>query len=275
MNFDKINSATKYPSIDTYHVLNPKNGSLTEEVGHNFEGSVLMTEKVNGANGRVIIMPDGDWFIGSREEILYAQGDRIVNPGLSIVGTLLPVAALLLDQERSGLGTPGIETYYFEVYGHGVGGDAKHYTKTPGLTGARLFDVSWAPMTVLDLEREQISSWRQHGGQHWRDETMLQALQGHSGTQWSPGDPEEGIQIVPRIGAISAEELPATVEGTLEFLKTYLHRTQAALDDTGLGNPEGIVFRSEDRKVIAKARFQDYNRTLHLRAEGARPRRKG
>lgn len=256
MNFEKINSATKYPSIDTYHTINPKNGGLLEEAMP-FSGKVLATEKVNGGNGRVIVMSNGDWFIGSREEILYAKGDRIVNPGLSIVPTLLPLVDGILGIDRSGLGTTGIEVYFFEVYGHGIGGDAKNYTKTSGLTGARLFDVAWVPNIVLDLEREQISSWRQRGGQKWYDERYLK----HAAA-------ETGIELAPRVAEFPAEELPQSIEDMHKFLHVLLPLTNVALDETGLGRGEGIVFRTEDRSTIAKARFQDYERTLRRRAEG-------
>ena len=64
VNLDAINSATQYPSIETYHKL--ASGRLTEELNFTFEGNVILTEKINGTNGRAILMPDGDFFIGSR-----------------------------------------------------------------------------------------------------------------------------------------------------------------------------------------------------------------
>jgi hypothetical protein len=254
MNFDQINSATKYPSIETYHKLDPKNGNLLEEPTE-FDGPVVATEKVDGGNGRIIFVGN-DWFIGSREEITYAKGDRIINPMSMIVPTLLPLVDNILDMEGPNVqGTPGISTYYFEVYGYKLTGNSKQYTKTEGKYGARLFDVSWAPTVILDLQRESISRWRQDGGQKWDDEPYLQ----HTAL-------EAGIELTPRLGTIAAEELPGDIEGMYGFLQGYLPKTGAALDDTALGRAEGIVFRNTTRSIIAKAKFQDYERTLDRRA---------
>jgi hypothetical protein len=57
-----------------------------------------------------------------------------------------------------------------------------------------------------------------------------------------------------------------------KFLTATLPGTLAALDEDAGGRAEGIVLRSEDRSVIAKARFQDYERALKHRAQAARAR---
>lgn len=49
-------------------------------------------------------------------------------------------------------------------------------------------------------------------------------------------------------------------------LDTYAPISRATLDETAGGSPEGIVLRAADRSVIAKARFQDYERTARRRA---------
>jgi hypothetical protein len=255
IDIQRLNSATKYPSIETYHVLDPRNGNLLENIDHKFTGKVLGTEKVNGANCRFVLLPGGDWFIGSREELIYAKGDRIINPKESIVPTLLPLVDKIFSIERSGLGTPGIETYFFEVFGSKIGGEAKNYTKSPDTTSARLFDVAWAPMVILELEREAISSWREKGGQHWSDEPYLQSYSAQA-----------GIDLTPRVGEFPAGDLPTTIEDMQKFLNVILPRTNVVLDETANGQAEGIVFRTEDRAVIAKAKFSDYARTLDRRA---------
>ena len=61
-------------------------------------------------------------------------------------------------------------------------------------------------------------------------------------------------------------ELPRALDKTRAFLAEYLLTTLSALDGEAGGQPEGIVPRSPDRAVIAKARFQDYDRTLERRA---------
>lgn len=262
--FSHINSATKYPSIGTYHRIDPgtRTGELTEERVE-FTGEVLGTEKVDGGNGRVIVLPYGDFLIGSREEILYAMGDRVVNPIGAIVPTLLPVADRIMGRERSGLGDRLIEVYFFEVYGHRIGGSSKQYTTTPGLTGCRLFDVATVPPVVVDMEREVIARWRDNGGQKWLPERHLQ----HAAL-------EVEVEVTPRLSVTQAGDMPATIEGMYEFLKTLLPTSLATLDETGGGSAEGVVFRTADRGVIAKARFQDYERTFRARTEAARKSRR-
>jgi hypothetical protein len=250
-----LNSATKYPSIPTYHALDPKNGGLLEEAMP-FTGDVVLTEKVDGTNGRIVLMPDGDYFIGSREELLYARGDRIGNPALGIVDALRPLADRLKPRDEHGQ----ILVFFLEVYGHKIGGAAKQYT-AQGNVGYRLFDIACILPDVLEWSREQISSWRDGGGQRFCTEATLQRA----------ADAEE-LQLTPRLGTVPAEELPATVEGMHEWLGTTLPGTLVALDDSAGGNPEGIVLRADDRSVIAKARFQDYERTLRRRSQPARKR---
>lgn len=86
---NKLNSMTKYPSIPTYHTLGNKGVLLEETV--RFEGEVVLTEKVDGTN-RIILLPDGNFVLGSREELLFAKGDLIGNPALGIVDALKSVA---------------------------------------------------------------------------------------------------------------------------------------------------------------------------------------
>lgn len=250
-----LNSATKYPAIPTYHVLDPKNGSLLENATP-FTGDVILTEKVDGTNGRIVLMPDGDYFIGSREELLYARGDRVGNPALGIADALKPLA----DRLKSGDEHGQIVVFFLEVYGHKIGGAAKQYT-TQGNVGYRLFDIACLLPDVLDWGRGQISSWRDNGGQRFCTEATLRRAAD-----------AEGIELTPRLGTVQAEALPATVEGMHEWLGSTLSNTLVALDNSAGGNPEGIVLRADDRSVIAKARFQDYQRTLKRRAQPARRR---
>jgi hypothetical protein len=253
-----LNSLTKYPSIPTYHALDPKNGGLLEEcisfAGPGGSDGVIATEKVDGTNARIILLPDGTYLLGSREELLYAQGDLIGNPALGIVEQLKPVAARLAvgdDVDR-------IVVAYLELYGGKIGGAAKQYTTDPALHGWRLFDVAvldgwseqlaWAP--------QQISTWRDGGGQYFVGEQELRDF-ANDGL----------IGVTPRLLAeFYADALPTTVEGMHSMLLDVLPKTLVGLDEQAMGRPEGIVFRSPDRRVIAKARFQDYERTLKRRA---------
>jgi hypothetical protein len=256
-----LNSATKYPSIETYHTLNPRNGLLSEPAMA-FTGTVVLTEKVNGTNGRIIVLPDGDWYIGSREELLYARGDRIINPALGIVQALLPLAGSIASTEHEFSAKSGTAwVYYLEVYGHRIGSGAKNYT-THELTGFRLFDVAAINTDVLGWPRDKISSWREHGGQSFLSEDVL-----HEAADL------ERVQLVPRLGAIPAENLPQGLPEMREFLAVYAPGTRVALDGSGQGTAEGIVLRTDDRSVIAKARFEDYDRTLRKLAMQAGEKR--
>lgn len=241
-----LNSLTKYPSIPTYHELDPRNGGLVERPV-TFTGPVVGTEKVDGTNSRIIVLPDGSYLLGSREELLYAQGDLIGNPALGIVENLRPLAEALA-------GTPGdtVRVHYLELYGGRIGGQAKQYSAR-GATGWRLFDVAvlddlgerltWTP--------QRISAWRESGGQTYLTEDELRAV---------------GLDLTPRLFTVDATDLPATIEGMHGFLGEWLPRTLVALDESGQGDAEGVVLRTADRSVIAKARFQDYTRTLKRRA---------
>ena len=80
----KLNSATKYPSIPTYHSLGER-GRLLDQCIDLAEQDLVATEKVDGTNSRIIILPDGMYLIGSREELLHAKGDLIHNPAQGIV----------------------------------------------------------------------------------------------------------------------------------------------------------------------------------------------
>ncbi|MEU8658987.1 RNA ligase family protein [Actinoplanes philippinensis] len=240
-----LNSLTKYPSIPTYHALDPANGSLTEQPVP-FTGTVIGTEKVDGTNSRIIVLPDGSYLLGSREELLYAQGDLIGNPALGIVQNLRPLAETL-----AGARGDTIRVHYLELYGGRIGGQAKQYS-TLGATGWRLFDVAviddlderlgWAP--------QRISAWREGGGQSYLHEDELH---------------EVGLDLTPRLFTVDAAELPPTIEGMHALLGERLPRTLVPLDGSGHGAAEGVVLRTADRSVIAKARFQDYTRTLKRR----------
>ncbi|GAB7047603.1 RNA ligase family protein [Catenuloplanes indicus] len=242
-----LNSMTKYPSIPTYHSLDPRNGGLLDETVP-FTGTVLATEKVDGTNARIVQLPGGGYLLGSREELLYASGDLIGNPSQGIVENLRPLADSLPAVDR-------FRVLYLELYGGKIGGQAKQYSAR-GAVGWRLFDAALIDdhAGLLAAPPQQISAWRESGGQPWADEDALHALAA-----------EAGVELAPRLFTLDAAELPTGLETMRALLADRLPATLVRLDESGKGEAEGIVFRTLDRSVIAKARFQDYARTLRRR----------
>lgn len=241
----RVNSLTKYPSIPTYHQLDPKTGRLLPQVV-GFSGTVIATEKIDGTNARLIGFPDGSYVLGSREELLYARGDLIGNPALGIVAALRPLADALSWPLRK----DAIQVCYFEVYGGKVTGASKQYTSSLQ-TDFRLFDVAVIAdfESLLQRNPAEISSWREGGGQRFLDEVSLRAASDLL-----------GVQLAPRIATV--ESLPLDVLEASNFLKRHIPETLVALDEQAGMRPEGLVVRSADRSVIAKMRFEDYERTL-------------
>ena len=246
-----LNSMTKYPSIPTYHTLDPKNGSLIEGETIAFPGTVLGTEKVDGTNARIISLPGGGFQLGSREELLYARGDLIGNPALGIVAALRDVAEGLAPVDGD-----VVRVHFLEVYGGKVTAASKQYTGTRAV-GFRLFDVAVIDdyRAVLAKDAAAVSIWRDAGGQPWLDEDALTATAAR-----------DGFTLTPRLFSVDGAELPTELDKTRAFLAEHLPVTLSALDGDAGGQPEGIVLRSRDRAVIAKARFADYDRTSRRRS---------
>lgn len=244
-----LNSLTKYPSIPTFHTLDAKNGGLLESsVG--FEGPVIGTEKVDGTNARIVSLPDGTYLLGSREELLYAKGDLIGDPAQGIVAALRPLADTLAP-----VAADEIRVHYLEVYGGKITQAAKQYTGERNV-GFRLFDVAVVDdyATKLSWPAAKVSSWREAGGQSYLPEPdLLDAAA------------RDGLDVTPRLFTLDAGELPTEIEKMSRFLAERLPRTLSALDGAAGGQAEGIVLRSADRATVAKARFQDYERTLRRR----------
>ncbi|WP_049559679.1 RNA ligase family protein [Nonomuraea sp. SBT364] len=241
----KLNSLTKYPSIPTHHALDPKNGGLLEEPAR-YEGPVIGTEKVDGTNGRIILLPDGTWLIGSREDLLTASGDVVHNPALGIVDALRDLAHSLREHGSDEV----IRVFYLEVYGSKQLPAWKQYGA--GDAAVRLFDIADIPLDHYDWDLPRIASWRQREGQRFAGEEALNlAVKTY------------GMDLTPRLFQIDASALPPTIERMREFMEPYRHTQVATFGEPGLN--EGIVLRTPGRETITKARFQDYERTLKRR----------
>ena len=259
MDIQKLNSATKYPSILSYHQHGQK-GLLTENLNctptTGAQSLLGCTEKLNGSNARSILFLDkGQWrfVIGSRETLLYTNGDFLMREEYSIVETLLPTAERLQRQKCYELNENAITTFYFEVFGDSTQPESKNYcgSHRPDF---RLFDVSVVGREILDKPIEEIASWRERGGQTFLDEMGLQVIKNQLDLTLVPG--KWGVQ------------LPTSIEDTYNWLCGVMPETGCLLDSTGKGKAEGVVVRNSDRSFITKIRFEDYEG--HFRKLGVR-----
>lgn len=251
MDLDKLNSATKYPSIQTYHQMGQR-GRINSKVQVGFPPGekLYLSEKVDGTNGRILLLHDGprDYIVGSREEFLFAKGDLIWNTTYEIKTVLAPIADRMEESTKPG----HVLVYFFEVYGAGLPA-AKQYTAGKAM-GARVFDVCSVPLEILEMPIEKIASWRDHGGQSFCREEEIDIAAGSI-----------MVDRTPYLGAV--DEIPTGLEDTYEWMKQF--RTSRCHLGGGTGRSEGIVARTADRKAVAKLRFEDYEKTLGIQRGGA------
>ncbi|MEW6279774.1 MAG: RNA ligase family protein [Candidatus Eremiobacterota bacterium] len=242
----KLSSLTKYPSIETYHELDPKGGLLP--VPGRCDGPVVATEKVDGTNARIVFLPDGSYLIGSREEFLYAMGDLLANPAMGLVEAVRPLADRLLGAFAA---NGPIVCVFGELFGARVTAASKQYTGS-GAAGYRLFDVGslWNWRDLMQRPLEQISAWRESEGPDWLPEAGL-----HEFAQ------VHRLELTPRVWTGDGSELPAGLDEMEAFVSGLVPRTRCALDEGAGMRAEGVVLRSPDRRWIRKARLEDYART--------------
>lgn len=259
----KLNSATKYPAIPTYHTMDAKTGMLSEPVIDFGDQMVQVSEKIDGTNARIVVLPPSPgfwphWAIGSRENLLSCSGDWFINPELGIVEELAETAERLRSLAR--LGDP-VRVYFFEVYGGDIGQNAKQYTKDKTAFGHRLFDVIEFDdelfMKTMSHSREEISGWRQRGNQPfvgWHDFLAISQ--------------ELNLVRAPVIDRRwESENLPVRLQDALDWMTELLPGgTEAKLNWDAQGRAEGVVLKSHNRGVTAKLRFQDYESTLRRQA---------
>ena len=248
LELSKLNSLTKYPSIPTYHKLGDR-GCLLEEVQVLFDGGdLLASEKIDGANSRVIFAADGDFIIGSRKELLYADGDFIRNQSLGIVDALAGIVKDIIVTPMLDVGM--LAVLYFEVFGGEIT-HWKNYTSS-GVFGVRLLDCAFISLADVDgLSVEQIAGAREDRTrtfQQWQTYEQVVGLAKRIHVKTPP-------QLV-------FDSLPTDIEDTLKVLDALLPKTCVALDSTAQGVPEGVVVRDTTRNNIAKLRFASYRRTV-------------
>jgi hypothetical protein len=258
-----LNSATKYPSIPTYHKLGDK-GRLTEELNVDFGVGALVhsTEKIDGTNVRIIIAPDEDWFIGSREHILYAKGDRIGDPAQGIVAAFRRAFRSTEDIGHRMRAKIHADSDFIVLYGELFGGKigkAGPLYRPDGSTDFRLFDCALIPVKRMYEPLDDNAVWRDAGKQLFLPRSDLAGF----------ADAAQ-FELVPNLS--DDDPLPQSLQETFEWL-TFNLPSQVGVNPNGQTDEattksEGIVVRSleptQPRK-IAKIRFEDYERTLGIR----------
>lgn len=262
----KLNSITKYPSIMTYHNLGPRGSlvdSLVDDKHFDKHRSVYITEKIDGTNSRIVFSTNNkgevdDYIIGSREDFLFAKGDRIVNPALGIVKNMKSIADVIVlfgeDGAYANLKPNSLYCVYGETYGGKING-AKQYSGH-GNYNVRIFDMWYMTQkdleNIFDMDIEQISSWREHGGQPYVHVDVL-------------GDFCEKFHMtrVPYIEVATGDYVPFDLQGVWDWMQKY-SKSVATIDNGALGLSEGVVVRYPDRSLIRKIRFEDYSKTKRL-----------
>lgn len=258
----KLNSLTKYPSIPTYHRLGNKgmlvDGERTVEIDDTC--TFFVYEKIDGTNARIILCGT-DYIIGSREELLYAKGDRIISPSDEISEVVIPAARVLSELVSKEYPNSMI-VVYGEVYGGNIGKNARNYTKDKTNKYFRVFDVlEISNYRVSDamnkMTIEEISLNRESGKQpflkrrNYLDFCMkVNKMCGRI-----------NIESAPFLRSFLGYELPVSLEDMYGLMQPF-KTSQAMLDDSGIGRSEGLILRSHDRNVILKARFDDYESTF-------------
>lgn len=249
----KLNTITKYPSILTYHELGKK-GTVIEELTSQYyecldEEELEGTEKVDGTGSRIIICGQ-DYLIGTREEFIYAKGDRIKNDQLNILKNCIPIAERLVNEYN--FNKTKLFAIYGETYGENIGRNYKNYgTKESSF---KVFDM-WSMKIgevkeLLKIDLEKLATWREHGNQPY---FKIDKLKEYCKTL--------KLEKTPVLFTIKKKELPISIEDMYKFLSQF-KETKVGLDCTG--KSEGFVVRSSDRKYIKKIRFEEYEKTLKI-----------
>jgi len=259
MDLRKVNSLTKYPSIETFHHLEA--GILTDEADPIPQREIYASEKIDGTNTRIICFPDGRYLIGSREEFLHFRCDLLFLPALGIVEAVRPVAERLADRCWD-----LVTVFFGETYGGRIQ-SARSYTASEQF-GFRLCDALMLTETELqslsNRSNEEIARWRDGGGQRFLSVIELRALAEAT-----------SLELVPHAWKGPASALPTSLTGMAEFLAAQAPATRCRLD-AGDGRAEGLVLRTADRSWIRKVRFEDYERTFRKRSvQGREPGRAG
>ncbi len=245
-NIGRLNVLTQYPEILTFHTLVDKKATSNH---YNSVGPWTLTEKINGLNTRLILLPTDDgkqWegvFIGGRDQLFWWSKDVLANHHLGEVNLLKSTALRLLGLPPK---DSGVIVFYGEFYGgkHMIGG--REYGSLPAF---RLFDIAAYKdyRVLLTKTPVEIKVWKEFNEPVWCNEEELKlAAQVYN------------LLLVPFLGEVA--QVPTQVEKVLPWLESLLPATQCPIDSSALGKAEGIILRTKDRRRIYKMRKVDYGR---------------
>lgn len=247
IDLDRLNKITKYPSIPMYHAFDIEKGILLDEPVL-FEGTVVVTEQINGVHARVLLCPDGTYLIGSRDEFLFGKGDLVGNPAHGIVDALwewtesldflhLLSNPLMIYLEVFEYDDPGVQDVDFRII------DIAEFSTD------RIYEMLDWPTTLLSSHYITISGKRIFWHKWDHEEQLVGRV---VGGKLAP--------LAPRILRIDGSKLPRTVDDMTLWLADQLPKS-----NVGSGAAQGVVLRTLDRKTIAKATIDDYRRTIKHR----------
>lgn len=254
------NSLTKYPSIETYHKMGER-GCLSDELTMQLpsDTELFVSEKVDGRNTRILILND-DYIIGSREDWIYAKGDRAIPIGEQMkVNFLKNIADRILEDHADVIEPDTLYCIYGELYGSKIQKIWHHYTKANDEFGFRMFDVwkmeeSSFNQLLGESTEDSASGWREQNRQPWMSEEEL-----------SEFCEAIGVAQTPRLGVVKAGDIGTTLNEAYRFLSEY-ENTKSQLDvELATAKAEGVVVRTNDRSIILKLRFEDYEKTFKRR----------
>ena len=144
---------------------------------------------------------------------------------------------------------------YGESYGGNIGKNAKQYSEIRN-RNFRIFDMMSIDIQdvykLLRFDRESIAKWRDNNGQTFM---AVEELKDKTALYFG------NVDTVPYVHKCKLSDIPTNIKDTYEWLCQF-RNTNAAIDETGKKQAEGVVIRTADRSFIRKLRFEDYEKTL-------------
>ena len=249
----RINTLTKYPSILTYHQMGER-GMLTETLTTPFAPGedAYIAEKVDGTNVCIVLMNDGSYLIGSRDNLIHCSGDLYYATDMGIVDSLRQC----LDFHKLSCINNAMMVLYGELYGGKINGGKIYGTAQVKF---RLFDVAGFYQRRLEenasYSLSELSRWREHNlpggsieyGQPFLNKNLL--------IDYAQ---ETGLPLIPVAVGPSP---PGSIADTFGWLSDF-RKSQFTHDLSGTGDAEGVVISNFDRSKIVKLRFEDYTKTI-------------